>query len=65
MTESPVLYDEVDRLGIITLNRPQKLNALTNEMVQAVADSVAAATRIAQCRGDCAARIERHVDCGL
>ena len=44
MTESPVLYDEVDRLGIITLNRPQKLNALTNEMVQAVADSVAAAT---------------------
>jgi enoyl-CoA hydratase len=44
MTEPHVLYDEVDRLGIITLNRPEKLNALTNEMVQGVADSVAAAT---------------------
>ncbi len=34
------LYEQRDGMGIITLNRPEKHNALTESMVQAVADAV-------------------------
>ncbi|MGI9614020.1 MAG: crotonase/enoyl-CoA hydratase family protein [Acidimicrobiales bacterium] len=44
MRTEQVDYREQDKLGIITLNRPEKLNALTEEMVQGVADAIAAAT---------------------
>jgi len=44
MSATVVAYDEREHLGIITLNRPEKRNALTNEMVQGVADAIAQAT---------------------
>ena len=44
MVSQQVDYREEDGLGIITLNRPDRLNALTGEMVQGVADAVADAT---------------------
>ncbi len=47
MNEPTVLYDERDRLAVITLNRPTKLNALTNDMVDGVARAIATATRSA------------------
>ena len=34
MAEKTVLYTKEDGIGIITLNRPEKLNALTNEMME-------------------------------
>ncbi len=40
-----VLYDERDRIAIITLNRPEKKNTLTDDMIQGVADGIDAATK--------------------
>ena len=44
MSEPTVLYDEQDAIAVITLHRPDKLNALTNDMIRGVADAIAAAT---------------------
>ena len=44
MNTAVVDYREHDRLGIVTLNRPEKRNALTAEMVQGVAEAIAKAT---------------------
>jgi len=41
---TPVRYEERDTLAIITLSRPEKLNTLTEAMVQGVADGIDAAT---------------------
>jgi len=41
---SVVQYREHEQLGIVTLNRPHKRNALTAEMVQGVADAIAQAS---------------------
>lgn len=46
MTE-PVLYEERDDIAIITLNRPEKKNTLTDAVIQGVADGVDAATKSA------------------
>ncbi len=43
MTE-PVLYEERDGIAIITLNRPEKKNTLTDAVIQGVADGIDAAT---------------------
>jgi len=40
----PVLYDERDTIAIITLNRPEKRNALNEAVIQGVADSIDRAT---------------------
>ena len=40
----PVLYEERDDLAIITLNRPEKKNALTDGVIQGIADGIDAAT---------------------
>ena len=32
MTEELVLYESQDKIGLVTLNRPQKLNALSRDM---------------------------------
>ena len=45
MSESVVLYEERDSIAIVTLNRPEKLNALTEDVVQGVADAIDCATR--------------------
>jgi enoyl-CoA hydratase len=42
--EQTVRYEERDTLAIITLNRPEKLNTLTESVVQGVADGIDAAT---------------------
>ena len=44
MSEPTVLYAEEDSIAVITLNRPDRRNALTNDMVQRIADAVAEAT---------------------
>ena len=45
MADEPVvLYEERDSLGIITLNRPEKMNTLTDAVIQGIADSIDAAT---------------------
>ena len=44
MSQPVVLYEERDSLAIITLNRPEKMNTLTEEMVQGVADAIDQAT---------------------
>ena len=39
----PVRYEERDDIAIITLNRPDKKNTLTNAVIQGVADGIDAA----------------------
>lgn len=45
MSSDAVLYDERDDIAIITLNRPQKKNTLTDAVIQGVADGIDAATK--------------------
>jgi enoyl-CoA hydratase len=42
-TEPVVLYEERDTLGIITLNRPERLNTLNEAVIQGIADAIDAA----------------------
>ncbi len=44
MSEPVVLYEERGSVAIITLNRPEKMNTLTEDVVQGVADSIDRAT---------------------
>lgn len=44
-SQPPVLYEERNKLAIITLNRPEKQNTLTDAVIQGVADGIDAATR--------------------
>ena len=41
----PVRYEERDDIAIITLNRPEKKNTLTDAVIQGVADGIDAATK--------------------
>lgn len=41
----PLLYDERDDIAIITINRPEKKNTLTDEVIQGIADGIDTATR--------------------
>ena len=47
MADSVVLYEERGSVAIVSLNRPERLNTLTEELVQGVADAIdrAAASR--------------------
>ena len=45
-----VRYEERDAIAIITLSRPEKLNTLTEAVVQGVADGIDAATRSREVR---------------
>ena len=42
--DEDICYEERDGIAIVTLNRPAKKNALTDQMVGGVANSVDAAT---------------------
>ena len=44
MSEKVVLYEEKDAIAVLTLNRPEKLNTLTESVVQGVADGIDRAT---------------------
>ncbi|MED5220981.1 MAG: crotonase/enoyl-CoA hydratase family protein [Actinomycetota bacterium] len=44
----PVLYEERADLAIITLNRPEKKNALTDGVIQGIADGIDSATASAE-----------------
>jgi enoyl-CoA hydratase len=44
MPESVVLYEERGSVAIVTLNRPDKMNALTEDLVKGVADAIESAT---------------------
>jgi enoyl-CoA hydratase len=46
----PVIYEELDDIAVITLNRPERLNTLTDQLVQGVADGIDAATASAAVR---------------
>jgi enoyl-CoA hydratase len=50
MADPVVLYEEHDDIAVITLNRPHRLNTLTDQVVQGVADGIAAATASAAVR---------------
>ena len=50
MDESPILIEQRDGFRVITLNRPQRLNAFTIAMHQVLAQAVADAERDASCR---------------
>ena len=43
----PVLYEERDDIAIITINRPEKKNTLTDAVIQGIADGMDAATKSA------------------
>ena len=43
MTEE-LLYDVQDHIAVITLNRPEKLNAFSNEMLDAWQESITRAS---------------------
>jgi enoyl-CoA hydratase/carnithine racemase len=41
----PVLYEELDDLAIVTLNRPEEKNTLTDAVIQGIADGIDRATK--------------------
>lgn len=45
MANDDVLYDERDDIAIITLNRPEKKNTLTDAVIQGIADGIDTATK--------------------
>jgi len=49
-SDQTVLYEERDAIAIITLNRPDKLNTLTESVVKGVADGIDRATASQQVR---------------
>ncbi|HJL61770.1 MAG TPA: crotonase/enoyl-CoA hydratase family protein [Pseudomonadales bacterium] len=44
MSNDEVIYEEKDDIAIIAINRPEKKNTLTNEVVQGIADGIDAAS---------------------
>lgn len=49
-SDRSVLYEERDTLGVITLNRPEKLNTLNEDVIQGIVDAVDEATASEQVR---------------
>lgn len=45
-----VLYEEVDSVAVITINRPEKLNTLNEEVIEGIAQSVERASRSSEAR---------------
>ena len=47
MPADEVLYDEHDGIAIVAINRPEKKNTLTNDVIQGIADGIDRASRSA------------------
>ena len=45
MTSKAVLYDKKQNVGIITLNRPERLNAINQDLLQGLIESLETAGR--------------------
>ena len=45
MTEPVVVYEEREGVAILTLNRPEKKNTLTDAVIEGVANGIDQATR--------------------
>jgi methylglutaconyl-CoA hydratase len=50
MTQPTILYEVQDGIARITLNRPEKRNALNGELVGALREAIASSARHSQCR---------------
>ena len=50
MTSPTVLYEVQDGIARITLNRPEKRNALNGEIISGLREALASSARHAQCR---------------
>ena len=55
-----MLYEERDNIAIITINRPEKKNTLTDAVIQGIADGIDAAAKSADvAASDCAGAAAR------
>ena len=50
MAEAEVLYEELDGVAVITLNRPEKMNTLNEAVIQGLADAVGRAAEAVEAR---------------
>src|SRR6185312_3165624 len=50
MAEAEVLYEELDDVAVITLNRPDKMNTLNEAVIQGLADAVGRASESVEAR---------------
>jgi enoyl-CoA hydratase/carnithine racemase len=50
MGYSAILYEEKDSIGLLTLNRPQSLNAVNQTMLEELEDLLAALAASQTCR---------------
>ena len=50
MDEAPILVERRDGYRVITLNRPNRLNAFTEDMHKVLREALAAAERDENCR---------------